>query len=592
MTVRSVVRRRPGPAIVVAAALLLSLIMVFRVQLASGFDLGFGDRADGLIEIAILEHWRNVWTGHAGWTLTGYFHPHSDTLGYNDGYFLYGVTYSLWRIIADPFLADGLNVLAWKAFGFLAAFRLCSATFRWDWRTACLVATLWTVSNNLFVQAGHAQLASVALLPFVLTLATSAARNEIRGSRWKAWLGVAALSATLGAWLLTSFYMAWFTLFSACLYGSVWLLLGGRRAATRMFSVGREHAATLTWSVLSLAIAVAPFAAVYLPKLRESGGESYAEMRRYLATPLVDMINVGPGNYAWGWMFAAIANAAGRLFPSDPRLAERVFRGEHEAGIPIVTFLLFATAAWFLGVRRRTAAGEPVSQAWRVLAICTAVGWLLTFQMGALSPWGAAYWLVPGARGIRVVLRYELWLTLPTLLVAAAAWRDRLGHLRTRRPWLWALAIATLFAENLTSESAARLQRSRQTAAFDAVSAPPEGCRAFYVVSARRSAELYRGGGFDAVYPHNVDAMFLAQRWRVPTVNGFSTFTPPDWAFASPTAGDYDARVARYVAKWRMDHVCRLDMRSRSPWRVLAAPGSGDAGASSGGGSPGGRSPR
>jgi hypothetical protein len=60
--------------------------------------------------------------------------------------------------------------------------------------------------------------------------------------------------------------------------------------------------------------------------------------------------------------------------------------------------------------------------------------------------------------------------------------------------------------------------------------------------------------------------MFLAEQWRVPTINGFSTFNPPDWNFGNPLRADYDVRVARYVARHGLRQVCRLDMRQLQPW--------------------------
>lgn len=41
----------------------IAMAIFFRVPITSGFDLGFGERGDALIEMTILEHWRNVWSG-------------------------------------------------------------------------------------------------------------------------------------------------------------------------------------------------------------------------------------------------------------------------------------------------------------------------------------------------------------------------------------------------------------------------------------------------------------------------------------------------------------------------------------------------
>ncbi|MBS0283840.1 MAG: hypothetical protein JSS15_05410, partial [Proteobacteria bacterium] len=90
--------------LLVIAAWLLAMGIAFAQPIASGFALGFGDRVDALIEISLLEHWRNVLSGAAAWNGPFYFHPHPIVLGYNDGYLLSGLFYSGWRTVADPFL--------------------------------------------------------------------------------------------------------------------------------------------------------------------------------------------------------------------------------------------------------------------------------------------------------------------------------------------------------------------------------------------------------------------------------------------------------------------------------------------------------
>jgi len=120
--------------------------------------------------------------------------------------------------------------------------------------------------------------------------------------------------------------------------------------------------------------------------------------------------------------------------------------------------------------------------------------------------------------------------------------------------------------DNLSAESTARLSRSVQRAALSGVPAPPAGCTSFYVVAARRNEPLFINAEKNARYPHNVDAMFLAELWRVPTINGFSTFNPPDWNFADPLAADYDARVRDYARHHALRDLCRLDVRQTNPW--------------------------
>jgi hypothetical protein len=559
------IRRRA----VLATVFVTAMFLFFRTPVLSGFDLGFGDRADGMIEISILEHWRNVLSGAAAWNTTAYFYPYAGTLGYNDGYFLYGLVYSFWRLFADPFHADTLNILTFKTVGFIGAYLLVARTLGWGRAEATLVALLWTIASNISLQAVHAQLQSVALLPLAMMLAIALVRSEQRGQVRRARLLAVALATLIAAWLITAYYMAWFTIFSACLFSVCWFVLSGNWRPTRLFRFGRRHGLTILSTACAFLVLILPFLSVYLPKARETGGEAYEDMLGFLVTPLVDMINVGADNYVWGWIFGPLLALVHQLLPADPALPERVLGGEHEAGFPLIMFALVVTAAWRIVVRQRAAQDRTASIELRAFALAMMVAWLFTLQFWRASPWGLVFELVPGARGLRVVSRYQLWLTLPFLLLAVAVWRERASALAQSRPWLAVAVMLLLLVENLSAETPALLSRSLQRDALWQIPAPPAHCASFYVVATRRNEPMFFDARRSAIYPHNVDAMFLAERWRLPTINGFATFTPPDWRFANPLAPDYGARVVAYARRHKLADLCRLDVRQAQPWAYV-----------------------
>lgn len=561
---------RPYPAarrrLVFGAAYLFALAIFFRAQLASGFDLGFGDRADGLIEISVLEHWRNVFGGLARWDTTAYFYPYGGTLGYNDGYFLYGCVYSVWRLLFDPFHADMLNLATFKTIGFVASYWLVARTLAWGRGAALGVAVLWTISGNLSLQAVHAQLQSVALLPVAMILAVECVRaSQARRTRTARGCAI-ALAALLCAWLMTSYYMAWFTLFSGCLFLLCWGLATENWRPAAVARLVRAHVGTFLYGAVTFAILLLPFLHVYLPKMRETGGETVDAMRTWLVTPLVGMINVGPDNYLWGWLFRALRAAISDGSRDGAAIASSRLGGEHQSGFPLVLFALIVTAAWLILVRNRAGSGRAVTPHLKTFALAMMIAWLLTLDLGAASPWALVFDLVPGARGMRVVARYQLWLTLPLLLLVAAVWRERGAVLARSYPWRAAGIAVVLVVENLSAASPAQLRGSEQRAALWSIPAPPSACDSFYVVASRRNEPLYGNAALQALYPHNVDAMLLAERWNVPTINGVSTFNPPDWAFAGPMAPDYDTRVRAYARRHGLMRLCRLDVRKAQPW--------------------------
>jgi hypothetical protein len=78
-----------------------------------------------------------------------------------------------------------------------------------------LGAALFTLSNNLFIRASHAQLFSIGFLPVLATL-LHAAGSALLGRRPRALLGWGAAFVLLfAALLMTGFYMAWYFVFLA-----------------------------------------------------------------------------------------------------------------------------------------------------------------------------------------------------------------------------------------------------------------------------------------------------------------------------------------------------------------------------------------
>ena len=538
-------------ALAVMLTYAVAMLLFFRMVLASGFDRGFSDRADGMIEISLLEHWRSVLSGVSTWNVTNAFYPYPSTLGYNDGYFLYGLSYSFWRLFADPFLSDTLNLATFKTIGFFAAYALVARSLRWGRSAGLLVAFIFTNANGLMVQAGHAQLQSITLLPVAMILAVAIGRAEQERRRTAACVAAAGLAVVLAAWLFTAFYMAWFTIFFGATFIMCWLAIGDRWHPAALIRVVGRH--RLVWWVggIAFAIAVVPFLAVYLPKVRETGGQAYPAVRDYLVLPL-DPLNVGSANYVWGWL----VRLAGDAMPG----------GEHASGVPLLSFGLGAVGSWHVVVRRRAVGGETVGGAFRAFSAAILVCWLLTLRIGSVSAWALVYDFVPGAKGMRVVLRFQLFLILPLLLLIVGAWRRRAEDWATRRPLLLTATLALLVVEQFGGDVPVQVSRTRDGMALWSLPAPPPDCRSFYVVTARRDEPLYVDAARTALYPHNVDAMVLAEIWRLPTINGFSTFNPPDWNFADPRATDYDARVAAYEARHGLPRLCRLDAHAAAMW--------------------------
>src|SRR4051812_36857890 len=153
------------------AALALADLVFFRVPIFNGFTRMWGDHLDGGIEATILEHWYNVVRGYSHWSQTNYFYPATRTIGYNDGYFLYGLIHSVFRLLGlDIIISSQLTDIVLKSTGFISFYLFVRTAFFTCFAYAVLGAAIFTIGHATFMHAFHQQLLSVCFAPLVAWL--------------------------------------------------------------------------------------------------------------------------------------------------------------------------------------------------------------------------------------------------------------------------------------------------------------------------------------------------------------------------------------------------------------------------------------
>jgi hypothetical protein len=538
-----------GPARALAATLCggLCLAFFFRGQIGNGFTLLLGDRHDAVIALSILEHWYNVLRGIEAWDRTAYFFPVPATLGYNDGYFLFGLLHAGFRAFgADPFLSGELVNVATRAIGFAATLALGRRALGLPFGWALLGAALFTISNNLFIRGSHVQLFSVSFVP-LLALLAHAALAALWEERRTALLGWGAGFCLLfAACLLTGFYMAWYSAFLGGALLLAWLAVAGGEARRHLLRAARAQALPLAGLLALAALTNLPFLALYLPKAAETGMHPWSDVLLHTPAPL-DMLNVGQENILWGRLVRGLNEL---VRPGFPAWSERM------TGLPPLLLALYlASLAW---LARGPALPPGRLALLRALGLASLVTWLLTIQVGGVTAWSLVYAYIPGGKAPRVVARYQLFLTLSVIVLAMA-------FLASRR---WprvptALLAALLLLEQANGYAPLFLDRPLENGRLAAVPPPPAACRAFYVSAARTESRF--GEAVADPYNHNTEAMIVAAVRHIPTVNGISTFNPPRWPGGIPEDPFYLPAVEAYAKAWGVTGLCALDLR-RFTW--------------------------
>lgn len=533
-------------SVVLIGAAILSAAWFWRFQIVGGFTHGFGDPYDAMIEVSVLQHWDNVLLGREAWNATAYFAPAPDTLGYNDGYLVSGLIYTVWRWLGLPMTvaAEAMHA-TFKLAGFFGMYLLLSRCCRTRFGWSVWGAVLFTIADMTLQHAHHGQFFALALVPFVALFGWQAVLACVQGQRAPLLRWGLAFAAGFAALAMTSFYLAWFLgLFTIALAAIA--AAAGRRHWRDVAHTVRRQWLPLLAIALAGVVLLLPMLCVYLPKARETGMHGFAYLRPSILWP-VELVNVGPGNAVWSWLVSAMRSG---IAPGLRTNRDLVF------GMPPL-FLALAV----LAVLRAQRIGSPRAIAWIGLALL--VGWLLMLDFGgALMPWRVVYAVVPGAGTIRIVGRFALLLLVPAVMLLTV-FLDRMRHAQ-----IAVLLAGLLLIEQTATSAPVDLDHREQAAMIAGIPAPPASCR---IVAVRSARSQYRAiyPEYDALYAHNVDAMVLAELFARPTINGVATFAPPGWDFADPNRGDYWRRVAAYATRHRLSGLCALDIQRGVIWAPL-----------------------
>ncbi|MCU1393886.1 MAG: hypothetical protein JWM34_2314 [Ilumatobacteraceae bacterium] len=538
----------------VVRALLLWIpggVIFFRSAFESGFDKIMGNSGDARLQVYGHEHWLQVLRGQVSWTSPQFFFPTKGVLGYSDTFILNEVFFMPLRAFGmDEFLAFQWTLVLMSIVGFVGMALFLRRTFRLTISVCAALATIFVFANNMAVKSGHLQLYSLYWLPVLMLLVRAALRSP---DRWRAALWGAGAGGFLGLLFFSTYYIAWFAVFSTCVFAATMVLI---RLATRrgrsVWVFTRRHVLTAAAFAIAFALAMIPFVITYLPVLRSSGGRTYDDAMLFAARPK-DMLNLSGTNYVWGSVMRGLLTPA-RLINSEVALA------------PTPLLLLAVAAAAVIALwLRRGARSTLLQEACLSCAVTVTALLFLPVRFGWGSLWRLAWTVVPGANAIRAIDRLVLLCGLFAVVAIGIALRLLGDRLRPRPRWVAVgtfVLLALVILEQLNLGETSSIDRSDEIEALTVAPAPPGGCRSFYV--------------YDSVpnsvpgYAANVDAMLISQHFRLPTINGYSGQFPEGFPLLDTNASTYLQSVHAWAAARHLSPtLCSYDRTGH----VWAGPG-------------------
>ena len=522
-------------------------------SLQSGFDRVAGDIGDNRFIIAILEHWRHVFLGQVpDFTSPIFFYPEKGALGSSESLFLFAIPYTIARAAgADMALSFQLTLIAVKVIGFWGMFLLARRFLNVGTVLATFAAALFSMSNMYFMSVTHAQLSSVAFIPWVALLGSAYCRKRTQGKILLCRFCIISAAVLTALILFTSFYIGWFMLLLTSVLAITTLLVfivykRSLHPFLRLIRTVNLYRLDLLLSVLAFSIAIVPFMRTYLPALQRTGGRNFDEVAIYMASPM-DLYNVGSLNVVWSRL----------LNPYFQLLSIRLSHSEMAVGWPPATAGAFVLLILIMGWRIR----QRSRQVTPGLIFATAAGltcaclWLMTLLYKDFTPWWYVFKFIPGAAAIRVPARFNLVLNtlgITVLVVGLSHVVDR-KPTSTRKAVIWCVLLFLLL-EQINIQRLHLISRKDEASMFSHVSSPPQQCKSFYVTN-----EVQPNRHFFATH---IDAMLISQQLHLPTLNGYSGWFPVGWKLMLFDK-DYVENARRWAAnKGISSGLCSLDLSS------------------------------
>jgi hypothetical protein len=530
----------------------------FRQQVFSGFDFFFGDGADPRLILFVHEHVYRALLGQASFLSPPEFYDLKNTLGGSDAFVLNQLVYVPLRLLgADPYLALVLCMLLLSALSFIAICGLLTRWFAVPLAVAAAAAVLVIFPNNLYEKTAHIQNFAIYFAP-LLAWCTLYGVTEVHRQPRRACTAAAAAGLLYGLLLATGFYVAWFLGLGLGVFVASFALSDFSETIRWWRRSPSAVVRLLFCGLAGLALGIALFLMIYLPVLQWYGGW---KMRNYLdgAYTFAQALDVGPQNLLWG----SLAQWLGPL----------PFVGNRPIAItPIVSICILAS--FVLSLRGRFWIGPGAELRRRVVLAAGLAGILLilfTARVGDFSLYAVLHVLVPGAKAIRVADRVLVVVNLfgavaiaVTLAQFAASGLGIAAGTSLKRGWhpiLVGALLALLVFEQVNVGSVASISRSVDAAHFSAVRPAPADCHAFFVRAQPALTE----------WENQTDAMMVAHRINLPTLNGSTGIFPPGHPIVIP-APDYQRRVLAWAAsRGTLDGLCRIDIPTGEwlPWTEL-----------------------
>ncbi len=544
------------------AILLIGEIVFFRNVLTN--DLLFGDNGDGRLTMLFTEHWYHVFTGQQSLANMGFFYPVTNTLGYSDIFFTFGLLHTLLRFLGcDVFIAFKTTLMLVHLFGTYSCFYYLKRQLKVNSFWSLFGTMAFSFSPSYALHLAHTQLFTLSFLPvqaifitqFFQDFSNTKNLKFIKNHRLAPSQKVAAYASliTFALILYNAWYIAFFIILGACVTMLILILYALINYSRKEWRYHYQQ--FVIWLVknsreigiflISAFALMLPFVILELPVLHMAGGYNYKDLLRHLPEP-IDLINVTPQNFAIG------------KFISKLYLVERQLSMEVEQGYSLIVWLTFIVLLIEVIKNQHRQKKNYLLASTIIIAniiLC------LKLSSNGVSFWYFIYHFFPGGHSVRAVGRYLLFLSFPLSVVIAL-----MGHQLTadkkikHRLCYQVLLLSLLFVFNQRRDGAVAVWHGHEKTFIEEAATQPASCQAFFMVNPDPNSK--------SANHSQIDAYQLSDKFLLPTINGYSGQEPPNWhPIVGITNKTYLSAVYSWIKSHQLQHLCIYDQVNNS-WQV------------------------
>ena len=564
----------------------LYLGVTFRLYESTFWTHGLGDWWDPYYINFLLEHWYLSAGRLTDPTTPPMFFPVEGTLGYSHGLILYAPFYVVARLFLHPFQAYNVTLFAVMASGVSCLYVFLRRFLHLTFVESLLLSLLFLTSRNVMDPwiGVWSQRASVFLVPGILLAVFTSYAMPVGPRRVAAILGAGFLSTLL---YTQDFYTGHFVFFFATLAALAWLLFSGRAAVSSAMASWSAESSRPVYAALAVVVLAGAWTLFVAasgggsigffglsvssrdwrrPAIVVLGGLAFLMSRRALREswllPFLTGAFVGGCVFLWIYLDAYRIHRefAADLITSRLRVFDGDLRGGYESLRSFALLGLLAIAAW----SPRAGTNGTLRRVTVVTLVVALAVLAIPFRFGNFSIWLAMRAVLPGFSSIsdptRIIYVFELAAAL------TAGWViSRLAPASVLR---MAAAILILLLV-VVPPNVVRFDflRPRETYArwVEAPVTRDPSCRSF-VIKAASAAYGERPNNPWTTYP--MDAMWVALRHSIPTLNGYSAWAPPGYAIGNPHDAGYKTAVDAWIKHRALTGVCGFDIETRTmtPW--------------------------